>query len=151
MVHPTVPTRLPSTAEALQSLDRTIDFQHGEFALVLAHCNDADLPRWISRQLLARDRDRLDVVLPSGTQTLYRALQQCLGDQQPTALIVRGLDRVQQLDDLLVGTNRIFNSFSRTFPFPIVLWVDDRVLRRIAMLAPDMKSRAPTCVRFAPP
>lgn len=133
---------------ALGVLDRTIALQRGEFALILAHCNDRDLEGRMVQTLLERGGDRLAITLPDHTQTLYRGIHQLIGDRRPAALIIQGLDHVHQLDDLLVATNRVFNAFSRAFPFPLVLWVNDHALRQIVTLAPDMKSRAPICIRF---
>ncbi|GAB4347451.1 MAG: hypothetical protein Fur0042_13820 [Cyanophyceae cyanobacterium] len=148
MARPLISTPSDDAIAALALLDRTIELQRGEFALILAHCNDVALEEHMTQRLLARGGDRLAITLPEETQTLYRSIHQLLGPRAPGALLIHGLDHVEHLDDLLVATNRVFNAFSRAFPFPLVLWVNDRVLRQIVTLAPDLKSRAPICIRF---
>ncbi|MCG9886748.1 MAG: hypothetical protein MH825_14495 [Cyanobacteria bacterium] len=148
MARPLISTPSDDAIAALALLDRTIDLQRGEFALMLAHCNDSAIEAQMTQLLLARGCDRLAITLPGETQTLYRSIHQLLGPRTPSALLIHGLDQVEHLDDLLVATNRVFNAFSRAFPFPLVLWVNDRVLRQIVTLAPDLKSRAPICIRF---
>lgn len=145
----------PATAiandSALEALVRTIRHQRGDFAIILAHCNDPCLRRYeIDKLHTKAAAEIMEVALPIAARTLFSALQAKLTgrDRQPAALVVTGLEQVSQLDDLLVATNRVLNAFSQNFHFPIILWVDDQVLTRLARLAPDLRNRAPACIRF---
>lgn len=146
-----LPTSDLAGDRALDTLVRTIRHQQGDFAIVLAHCNDPRLRRYemdkLSTKLAA---EVMEVALPQAAHSLLSTLQKRLvgRDRCPQAMVVTGLENAIDLDNLLVATNRVLNAFSRQFRFPIILWVDDTVLRRLDRLAPDLKNRAPACIRF---
>ncbi|MBW4693729.1 MAG: ATP-binding protein [Lyngbya sp. HA4199-MV5] len=60
----------------------------------------------------------------------------------PNALMIYGLESVMAIDQVLVATNLVREELSKTFPFPLVLWMNDRVLAKLDRLAPDLKSWA---------
>ncbi|PSB34292.1 hypothetical protein [Stenomitos frigidus] len=62
--------------------------------------------------------------------------------QPPNALMIFGLESVTALDQVLVATNLVREELSKKFPFPLVLWMNDRVLAKLDRLAPDLKSWA---------
>jgi len=76
-------------------------------------------------------------VVQSGTQDV--CAPQC---QPPNALMIYGLESVTAIDQVLLATNLVREELSKKFPFPLVLWVTDRVLTKLDRLAPDLKSWA---------
>ncbi|XGV95378.1 MAG: AAA family ATPase [Leptolyngbya sp. BL-A-14] len=62
--------------------------------------------------------------------------------QPPNALMIFGLESVTAIDQVLLATNLVREELSKKFPFPLVLWMNDRVLAKLDRLAPDLKSWA---------
>jgi hypothetical protein len=63
-------------------------------------------------------------------------------------LLILGLESVQEIDHLLTSTNLVRDDFRKDFHFPLVLWVNDRILQKLTRLAPDFKTWAATTIRF---
>jgi len=134
---------------SVATLARTLLHQQGDFALILAHCNDPQLQRCATNRL--REILPLEVgvlLLPTSARSLLSPIQNLCHQHPPQALVVMGLEGLSELDDLLVATNRAFNAFTHQFKFPIILWVNDRVVRHLTRYAPDLKNRTPTSIRF---
>ncbi len=121
----------------------------GEFSLILAHCNSANLQRRLTQKLQGSCEVEIqEIVLDKSTKSLYQTIQGQLDSRHSQALIVFGLESVQTLDSLLVSANQIREEFRKNFPFPIVLWVTDEVLQKLIRLAHDLQSWT-TTVKFA--
>ncbi len=135
---------------SLKTLIRAISFTSGRrFSLILVRCNY----RHLQEQMLQRLRDECPVeirelMLPRSAHTLYTAIQTEFGDEQLPALMVLGLENVGKLDDLLLATNQVRDEFSKSFKFPLVLWVTDEVLKKMMRLAPDFHNWAATPISF---
>ncbi len=135
--------------ESLKTLIRGITKFPGEFSLILAHCNYAALQERIAQQL--REQCTIEqctieireLVLEPSVQTLYNTIAKELGQEQPDALMVIGLESVSDLDRVLKATNQIREEF-RNFAFPLVLWVTDEVLQKLIRSVPDFYSWATT-------
>ncbi len=138
--------------QAVNKVVRVVELVPEEFSLVLAHCNYADLQHtmldWIHRACPVPVQT---VHLKPASQTMLTALQQAIarGRETPQALMVTGLESVSRLDQLLKATNQVRDEFRKCFPFPVVLWVNDDVLRQMIRLAPDFQSWA-TTIDFQP-
>ncbi|MEO0408920.1 MAG: hypothetical protein AAF289_16375, partial [Cyanobacteria bacterium P01_A01_bin.135] len=65
------------------------------------------------------------------------------------ALMVTGFELVTQVDELLKAANQVRDEFRKCCPFPLILWVNDQVLRQMIRLAPDFQSWA-TTIDFQP-
>ncbi|MGH1395255.1 MAG: eIF2A-related protein, partial [Trichormus sp.] len=139
---------------ALNSLWRAITLSCGHFSVVLVCCNYRVLQERVLKSL-----DKLavgvvaiqKVVLPHNTRSLYTALhfQLVAESQQPSALMVLGLETVDEIDDLLRSINHIRDELPKRHHFPMVFWVNDRILQKIVRLAPDFASWAATPIQFA--
>jgi WD40 repeat protein len=62
--------------------------------------------------------------------------------------MVFGLESAKELKTVLKSSNYIREEFSKDFPFPLVLWVNDEVFKTLLRIAPDLESWA-TSVEFA--
>jgi hypothetical protein len=116
---------------SLRSLVRTITVFQEHFLLVLLRCNYTVL-----RQQITDSIHRLcpieirEITLQESVKTLYTAISEQIGDEQPAALMVFGLEFVEDLDTILISANQVREEFKKTFSFPIILWVDNQVLKK---------------------
>ncbi|HEY9699377.1 MAG TPA: hypothetical protein V6D10_19115, partial [Trichocoleus sp.] len=127
----------------LEDLAWELEAAAGQFSLMLARCNYADLRSQLVealQQLCPLDIQVL--VLQSTDIALYTRIQTELGEKQPGALMVFGLETVQHLEQLLSTANQVREEFRKNCPFPIVLWVTDDVQRLLVRAAPDLESWA---------
>lgn len=134
---------------SLNTLARAITLSIGQFSIILARCNYANLRAEIVQQLKQRcSIDLRELYLTSSVKTLYTTIQAELGDQYPDALMVFGLEWVTAIDQVLTSTNQIREEFRKNLQFPLVLWVNDDILQKLIQLAPDFKSWAATSIKF---
>ncbi|NEO98134.1 MAG: hypothetical protein F6K58_05450 [Symploca sp. SIO2E9] len=135
--------------KALSTLSRAISLSQGQFSIILVRCNYETCKEKMRQQLQELTKVPLsELVLQESTLALYSSILNARGDQQTSALIVFGLNLVAALDQLLISTNQVRDEFRKTLNFPIVLWVSDEVLQKLARFAPDFKSWAATSIKF---
>ncbi|MEA5599134.1 eIF2A-related protein [Rivularia sp. UHCC 0363] len=143
---------------ALRSLTRAITLSRGEFSLVLVCCNYQVLQKQILTQLqenLGNNYLLHKVKLPVHARSLYTTIHTKIVEadskknQNPQiALMILGLESVNGLDDLLSSINHVRDEFRKKHPFPMVLWVNEEVLRKLRRLAPDFANWAATPIKF---
>jgi len=134
---------------SLQTLIRAITLSQGEFSLILVRCNYTHLRERIVQQLREKCPIKLrELVLDESVKTLYTTIEKALTDEQPNALMVLGLELVEAIDNVIVATNQVREEFRKNFPFPVLLWVNDEVLKKFIRLAPDFDSWT-TTIEFA--
>ncbi|BAY14301.1 WD-40 repeat-containing protein [Anabaenopsis circularis NIES-21] len=130
---------------SLQTLIRAITLSQGQFSLILLRCNYADLQRRISQRLHQLSPINIhEITLPASVKTLYTSIAEQLGDTQPPALMVFGLENVKDIDTMLTAANRVREEFRINFPFPILLWVNDQILQKFIRLATDLENWSTT-------
>ncbi|NET05063.1 MAG: hypothetical protein F6K16_10120 [Symploca sp. SIO2B6] len=137
----------------LQALSWALKASQGRFSLILARCNYASLRRQMVQQLQSQLLEGASLVLTEITlhksvKKLFATLKNQLGQKQPQALMVFGLESLSNLEQVLTAANQVREEFGKHFHFPLVLWVTDEVMRRLIRLAPDFYSWA-TSVEFA--
>jgi WD40 repeat protein/tetratricopeptide (TPR) repeat protein len=135
--------------ESLRMLARSLTLSQGQFSLILARCNYRSLRQRLMEQL--RERCPVDFrerLLDPSAKTIETAIQEELRDEPPPAVIISGLELVRDLDTVLIATNQARDEFRKNFPFPLVLWGTDEVLRRLIRVAPDFESWAATPIEF---
>ncbi|HEY9833374.1 MAG TPA: hypothetical protein V6D26_22670, partial [Stenomitos sp.] len=127
--------------QALEELARAIEWDVGEFALILARCNSANLRSHLIQRLRQLCSVEIrEIVLDKSVKTLYSTIQAEFSEVQPQALMVCGLESVSTLDRLLTGANQVREEFRQNFHFPLVWWVTDAVVQKLIRLAPDLQS-----------
>ncbi len=136
---------------AITRLTRAIMMSNGEFSLVLACCNVQKQQQIVSRLQEFSSADIREVLILPCAQTLYTPLIKAIGTTPPEALIVRGLESVVEINQLIISTNLMRDEFRKQFPFPVVLWVNDEIVRKLVWLAPDLKNWAGSTIRFDVP
>ena len=134
---------------SLADLAWAIESSLGEFSLILAHCNFVSWQAQMVQQLQGLVSVKIRVIqVQASVKRLYQKIQAELGDEQPAALMILGLDAVEDIDHLLTAANQVREEFRKNFHFPIVCWVNDEVLQKLIRLAPDFESWA-TITEFA--
>ncbi|GAB4278654.1 MAG: hypothetical protein Fur0025_05340 [Oscillatoriaceae cyanobacterium] len=140
------------TESALTQLAWAIESSVGEFTLLLARCN---YTQWRDRlaarlqQICPVEIRRLD--LQPSELKLHARIRAEFGDTTPSALMVFGLEALTQSDRLFSSANQVREEFRRSFPFPLVLWVNDDLLKIMWRTAPDFLSWAVSVAFPAPP
>ncbi len=136
---------------SLKNLRRAIVLSQGQFSLVLACCNYEALQERMLQRLLEISSEAYQIeklVVPPNTISLYTKLHSQVPDELSLVLMVLGLESVYALDDLLTTINHVRDEFRKRHHFPMVFWVNDKVLQKIVRLAPDFASWAATPIRF---
>lgn len=132
---------------SLKRLIRSLSLSGGQFSLILACCNYESLQDKIVSLLREQSSVKIqELTLQNQVNTLYTTIKLKLEKEAeaPAALMIFGLDKVANIDELLLSTNQVRDEFRKYFNFPIVLWVKDEVVAKLIKLAPDFKSWAAT-------
>lgn len=69
----------------------------------------------------------------------------------PSALVIFGLELVKDPDRLFKAVNQIRDEFRKHLSLPIIFWVTDDLLQKLARLAPDFRSWAAASIKFELP
>ncbi|WP_242045668.1 hypothetical protein [Calothrix sp. FACHB-1219] len=145
MTHEEIHNLDAGNEESLQTLVRAIRLSQGEFSLILLRCNYAALRQRIVQRLHQLSPVEIrEITLPASVKTLYTAIKSQLGDEQPKALMVFGLESVKDIDTVLTAANQVREEFRKNFSFPILLWINDQVLQKMIRLAADLNNWATT-------
>ncbi|MGJ5675335.1 MAG: hypothetical protein ACR9NN_17270 [Nostochopsis sp.] len=137
-----------STTAAIARLTRAMNLSKGQFSLLLACCNSNKKQHLLSLLHEFSPIAIAELSLPTSAETLYTNINNAFGSEQPEALMVNGLESVVAINQLIISTNLMRDEFSKQFQFPLVLWVNDEILRKLVLLAPDIKDWAATTIRF---
>ncbi|MDX2240935.1 MAG: hypothetical protein NW224_09650 [Leptolyngbyaceae cyanobacterium bins.302] len=130
---------------SLATLSRVILLAQNQFVLVLVRCNYAHVRDRMAQAVQAQLPFPIhSLTLPEFAKTLYTTIQTAIDSQAkpPHALMIFGLENLQDLDQALVATNIVREELRKQFQFPLVLWLTDDVLRQLERLAPDLSSWA---------
>ena len=126
--------------EPIKTILRVIDFSQGHFSLIFLHCNDAKLRQQVAAQLRESSPKKIEeITLPQSAISLYDNISLSL-DRHPEVLMVFGLETVNNLDSILQFSNQIREEFRKNFAFPLLIWIDDQILRKILRIAPDLET-----------
>lgn len=126
---------------SLRTILRAINFSQGQLSLIFLRCNYAKLRQQIAAKLKEISAIPIrEITLPESAKSLYDNIAQELADEQPQAVMISGLDSVQNIDIILSLSNQIREEFRKSFPFPILIWIDDQILRKIIRVAPDLEN-----------
>jgi WD40 repeat protein len=142
----------------LQRLIRAIALSEGQFALILVRCNYGQLREQMLENIRSTTKDIniREIFLNSSTTSLHNTIVSELSldipavatDSLPDAVMIFGIESVFDLENLLTGINQARDIYAATFPFPVVLWLQDEVASLLSRLAPDFKSWAATTIKF---
>jgi WD40 repeat protein len=134
-------TAAEQNKSSLQTLSRTLSMSQGQFSLILVRCNYSAMREQTVRQLRQQSGVEIrELVLPASVKTLYTTIETELDGSQPQALMVFGLESVSAIDRVLTSTNYVREEFRNNFPFPVVLWVTDKILKKLIRLVTDIET-----------
>lgn len=133
----------------VQRLVRAIQVSQGEFSLLLACCHSTVKQTQILHLLKEFCPTEIkEISLPPAAETFYTTVNDLLGSTRPQALIVKGLESVTAINQLIVSTNLMRDELRKRFQYPLILWVNDEILQKLVWLAPDLKNWAACTIRF---
>ena len=141
----------PLPPQSLEELVWTLEASSGEFRLILARCNYIRLRSRLVKNLENLTNLNIEIINLNKTDVaLYQTIATQIADSHKEAVMVLGLESLQDLAQLLSTTNQVREEFRKNFSFPLVLWVTDEVLGKLVRLASDFESWA-TTVEFTIP
>lgn len=142
---------------ALHTLARAISLSQGEFSLILVRCNYTSVQERMVQdlhQLLPNSKidsaSWLEIKLDCQVKTLYSTIIHRINQLQnpPIGLMIFGLDSVVAIDQLFQSSNQVRDEFRKNCPFPLVLWMTEKLLQKLIRWAPDFKSWAAASIKF---
>ncbi|NEQ58851.1 MAG: ATP-binding protein [Moorea sp. SIO4A1] len=134
---------------ALKKLASAVEASQGQFKLILARCNYIRVRfRLVAQLSTLWDLDIHTVTLKPSDNVLYDTIRSIVGEERPSAVMVLGLESVQNLAQMLSVTNQVLEEFQKNLPFPLVLWITDEVQQQLTQFAPDFESLG-TPIEFA--
>ncbi|TRU33045.1 MAG: hypothetical protein EWV50_18335, partial [Microcystis aeruginosa Ma_MB_F_20061100_S20] len=137
--------------KSLLSLAWEIGNSQGEFQVMLAHCNYANL-----RELMKQELQKIcsiksikidEFPLQESSKNIYTPIVNYYQTKSPKALMVVGLESVSDLEPILKDFNSNRECFQKNLPCPMVLWVNDQIQVQMRKLALDFKTWA-TITKF---
>ena len=135
--------------DSLRILTRAITKSQGQFSLILARCNYSNLRHRLMQKLADNSEVHFEkLVLNSSIKNLYDVIETEFLSEPPSALIISGLEEVNNLDEVLTVTNQAREKFRDHFQFPLVLWVTEQVLQKMIHVARDFYTWASTPIEF---
>lgn len=130
--------------QQLHTLARALVKMQGSFSLLLVRCNYESLREKIVSQLKQEGSISIrEFQLSPNSQTLYGSIKTQLEPNYPPVLMVYGLESVVAIDLVLHSANLGREAF-RNLPFPLVLWINDKLWKKLNRNAPDFTSWATT-------
>jgi hypothetical protein len=131
--------------DTIEDLAWAIAAGQGEFSLTFAHCNYVkwreELIKQLQLQLQLENQSEITrLQLEPGDLNIYEKIYQAIQQNAPSAMMVVGLETVENLTELLSITNNQRERFRADFKFPLILWVNDIVLGQFTELAMDFKT-----------
>ncbi|MEG4423648.1 MULTISPECIES: hypothetical protein [unclassified Microcoleus] len=138
-------SHMENDPSSLQALLKAIKLSQGQFRLILVRCNYGELRDQILQQLRQQSPIEIqELVLPKTVRSLYAKIQEKVRDGQTQALMVSGLESALDLDTVLTSSNNLREAFNRNFPFPLLVWVNNDLLRKFYRLIPDFTNWSTT-------
>lgn len=135
--------------QGLSSLKRAIALSQGEYSLIFARCESSRLRQQILNQIANCAEIALqEVTLHPSVVHLLDTLDGVLRSGYPDALAVMGLESVVDIKTLLEEVNFVRDEFNKSFPLPVILWVNKTTLGQIKRTAPDFSNHGTTSIYF---
>lgn len=143
------PDHQPEMTAAMKRLERAISLAAGDFALILACCNSPQKQQQILNVFTESSVLKIqEIVLKASDEKLYTTITEQIDHELPAVLMIRGLESVTAINQLIASTNIMRDEFRKTFNCPVVLWLNDEILNKLVWVAPDLKNWAANTIRF---
>lgn len=144
---------LSANAQPLTALERSLTLPVEQFNPIIVRCNYI----WLRQQIIQHLRQTSSLTiqelhLPEQiVPSLFAVIQAEVQEPFPQALMILGLESVQQLDEVLARANWLRDEFPKQLSFPIVLWVDAIGFEKLNRLAADLKNWQTVSIPFVLP
>ena len=110
--------------ELLSELTFALEMSQGDFRIFLAICNNQTQRQRLMEKLQTSFSGDLAILeVDASVEKLYTTIGQHLGEQQPDAFMVWGLESNRNIDKLLVSMGLVREEFKNNYQFPILLWI----------------------------
>jgi tetratricopeptide (TPR) repeat protein len=132
---------------ALATLARSITVSQGRFALMLVRCSYTALRHRLAHQLKATCPVPIqELTLPRSPNNLWQPLANATAHQKQRALMVYGLEDVENLPELLQNIETDQGELTGRCQMPIVLWLTEDSLSLLVKLAPNFYANTITAI-----
>ncbi|MDD1433193.1 hypothetical protein MEO42_19210, partial [Dolichospermum sp. ST_sed6] len=126
---------------SLTTILRAIRFSQNQFSLLFLRCNYGKLQQEIVKELQKTSPVPIrELSVKTSTKSLQSQISEELINEQPQALMIFGLDPVENIESFLKSANQSREEFRKNFPFPVLIWIDDQMLKTIIRIAPDLEN-----------
>jgi hypothetical protein len=133
--------------KALATLARSITVSQGRFALMLVRCNYTSLRHRLAQQLkVSCPVQTQELTLPRSPNNLWQPLANATAHQKQRALMVYGLEDVENLPELLANLETDQGELSGRCQMPVVLWLTEDSLSMLVKLAPGLYASTITAI-----
>jgi len=111
----------------IKRLARAIMISQGQFSLLIACCNSVKKQQQILSVLEEFSPVQIqEINIPTSAQSLFTAISDRLASIQPDAVIISGLEAVEEINDLITSTNMMRDELRKQFQFPKINLVSTR-------------------------
>ncbi|MCP4345291.1 MAG: PQQ-binding-like beta-propeller repeat protein, partial [Desulfobacterales bacterium] len=125
-----------------------MEASEGEFSLVFAVCNYADLRNRVIKELQEQCGGPVPEVPLSGSwRDFFDEIPLVTSGKSLAGIMVTGLESSFQPEHLLISANQLREEFRKNLSFSMILWINDELSARLIRIAPDIESWG-TIVRF---
>lgn len=133
----------------LRKLARTLVSTQGQFSWLWLQCNNISLREQIIQELkqLCPVKWR-DLKLISSVTNLSQTINNLIGHQTPSALMITGVELLQDPDTFFSNLHFTQKEFAQNFPFPILIWLTDEMNSFLKHYAPDLRHNNTDPFRF---
>jgi hypothetical protein len=133
--------------KALATLARSITVSQGRFALMLVRCNYTALRHRLAQQIKVTCPVQIqELTLPRSPNNLWQPMANATAHQKQRALMVYGLEDVENLAELLANLEADQGELSGRCQMPVVLWLTEDSLSMLVKLAPGLYASTITAI-----
>jgi WD40 repeat protein len=137
----TSPENITYNEPTLKKFAWVLESSQGKFKLFFLRCNYQQLRAQLMGHFAQKFVHKIETIeLQEEDDELYRKIKINLGEPAPKILIITGFECVKNLEKLLTSANQLRDAFARDFNFPIALWLNDEIYKKMVRLAPDLES-----------
>ncbi|WP_159783988.1 hypothetical protein [Sodalinema gerasimenkoae] len=131
----------PYSQDLLQQLLWAIESGQQQFEVIFARCDSPQLRDRLIQQLHRLSSVPLqEVILPPQGERPYSQICQHLSSEPPRALMILGLDGLQEPLRSLESLNQMRELFRQRFPCPVLFWLDGTLQKHLIRHAQDFES-----------
>jgi tetratricopeptide (TPR) repeat protein len=132
---------------ALATLARSITVSQGRFALMLVRCSYTALRHRLAHQLKATCPVQVqELTLPRTLNNLWQPLANATAHQKQRALMVYGLEDVENLAELITNLEADQGELTGRCQMPVVLWLTEESLSMFVKMAPGLYANTITAI-----